>query len=158
MASTNGIVTQRSEKRHDMSKQRKCKAEKQGCAINQAVPPACMYTEVGHGLRAVVAASCMSTGAAANCPPVHSRKDSVSLRSNDLKEFDNICCHLEDLVLNFCSFHGKAMASPDHLAKRRRLNSPLSGQEESPNDYVCYGMVSLMVLFTSAHTLAKHSV
>jgi hypothetical protein len=34
------------------------------------------------------------------------------------------------------------MASPDHLAKRRRLNSPPSDRGEPDNDYVCYGMVS----------------
>lgn len=35
------------------------------------------------------------------------------------------------------------MASFDHIAKRRRLNSPPSDQGEHDDDYVCYGMVSL---------------
>jgi hypothetical protein len=34
------------------------------------------------------------------------------------------------------------MASPDHIAKRRRLNFPPSEQGEPDDDYVCYGMVS----------------
>ena len=40
-----------------------------------------------------------------------------------------------------------AMASPDHVAKRRRLDPPPSDEGgEFDDNYVCYGMVSLTVL------------
>ena len=114
--------------------------------MNQAMLLACMYTEVGRGLGAVVAASCMSTAAAAMCPLVQSKRLSPrGLRRCQKLAIIFVCC-LEVLVLSFCAAQGKEMASPDHIAKRRRLNSPPSDQGEPDDDYVCYGMVSPAVL------------
>lgn len=49
------------------------------------------------------------------------------------------------------------MAGPDHVAKRRRLNSPPSEQGEPDDEYVCYGMVRPTVLLMSIPFLAHHS-
>jgi hypothetical protein len=58
-------------------------------------------------------------------------------------------------MLSFGAAHGKEMASPDHVAKRRRLNSPPPDQGEPDDDYVCYGTVSptasVLATFTAAY-------
>jgi hypothetical protein len=68
-------------------------------------------------------------------------------------------CHLEDLLfmVDSCAVQKDAMASPDHIAKRRRLNSPPSEQGEPDDEYVCYGMVRSTLLLVSIPYFVNHT-
>jgi len=148
-----------------MSSKRKCKAEKQGCAMNQAVLLACMYIEVDRGLGGSGGCILHEHSCCGDVPPcaVHERLSPRELqRSQKLAII--FVCHFEVSMLNFgaAQLQGDAMANPDHIAKRRRLNSPPPDQGELDDDYVCYGTVGptaflhrcILLLKTTFHSLS----